>query len=295
MPAKLNLPSLSDLSEDPDERYSELEDHIQRLEGRLERRIVNIEKSVKKLRKQEEIILKQEGIDYDYFDWDEEIKPRKLNRREVDTLSGRVVLYDIDDTSFKLLSMKIKEKIGAMMESAYDKLEPINEVYQEFMSDFAIRYSTLVPVGVENSANPLALVYCIGNNDMVMHVQVDVKTGYHLPTHEEEGTLEEYLSKERQDELLQDHTMCDHNQYLLTHPSDIFDHDRLSIVSFAVVKDRYFKMNPDAEIEAELEAEVAKAQDINTRDISSIFSAIGRATRDPLGVGESDDSEGMLN
>lgn len=293
MPAKLNLPKLSDLSDDPDVRYSELENHVLQLERRLSHRLTKLERPIRMIREQEELILKQEGIDYEYFSNYENVEPSKPGGGIVDTLSGHVVLYDVDHASFKLLSIKIKEELGLREKNIRDKLEPIkkiNAVYQEFMTDFAVRYATLVSVGGENPSMPLSLVYCVGNNDMVMYVRVDMREESSTPIQEEKGTLDEYLSKEKQDELLQDHVLCAHNHYLITHPSDIFDHHRLSIASFAIMQNRFYKANPDAEAEARLKEEVAKAQ-----GIGSIFSAIGRATRDPLGIGGTDDDGGMLN
>lgn len=292
MPTELNLPSLTDLSEDPDERYSELEDHIRQLEGRLRHRADDLEHDIGKLRKQEEIVLKQEKVDYEYFGYEEPAQPRASPSNVVETIAGIVFLYGLDETSFDFLRMKMQDKFEAENDRILEKtnaMTGIGQRYVDFLDDFAARYANVAVIGEEDTDLAYALVHCLANN-MVTYAHVEARDGYSMPIGEEEVTLEEYLSEEKQAELEAMHADCEHNQYIITHPSEVFEHDMLAIASGVIIQKRYFELNPDAKEQAELEEEINRAQSMRT-----IFGAIGEATRDPLGIGGQNDDDGMLN
>ncbi len=290
--AKRKLPSLSDLSDDADARYGELEEHVRRLERRIERRTASIDDSVRLLRDAEEAILAQEGIEYDYFSHDDMPEPKKGPDYVVETLAGVVCLYDLDEAGFDLISMRMQEALGDehdRIAEEFDDLQEVGHRYAEFMDDLAVRYATVIVVGEEDIDDRFAAVYCVGKEGKAMFVQADAHQESVLVVGEEDGTIEDYLSEKKQQEIAGKHAACDHTTYIITHPSEIFSHENLAIAAGSILQERYFKSCPKARAEHETQERIVQAQ-----GLGMIFGAVNQATKDPLGIG-SDDSDDKPN
>jgi len=286
---KAELPSLSELSDDAGTRYGELEHHILKLEHRMKRRAAHIDDSMTLLRDAEEALLKKERIDYDYFGHDDTPTPKKEPSHVVETLAGIVFLYGVDDAGFDLISTQIQKKLGKEEERIAGKLAELEDLaykYEEFLYDFAVRYAAIAVVGKENIDDEIAVIYCVGKNGKVMFTQANAHQGYSEPDHEEEGAIDEYLSEQKRQEIAEKHAACDHNTYIITHPSDVFDHEMLAIAAGIILQERYFKIRPEARTAFEEQEHIAKVQ-----GLGAIFGAVNEATKDPLGIGTENGDE----
>ncbi len=281
--AKRDLPELSDLSDDPQTRYGELEKLTRRLAQRAERRIEHLNNAMAKLRSAEEVILKREGIDYEYFGFDDEPKPKQEPGHVVMTCCGIVYLYGVDDARLHHIDTCMEEldKERGITVGNVDELTEIISRYEEFMSDFAIRYAKVIVVGEENVDCTLAAVYCLGKKGKAMLVAIDVRHGSSSVVDEEDATIDDYLSEPKQKCIIAEHTAYEpkRNVYILTHPSDMFDHEVLADAAGQILQQRYFNARPDAKKGLDAQEHIAKAI-----GVGKVLSVVNEVTKDPFGV-----------
>ncbi len=156
---------------------------------------------------------------------------------EVDGVNGRLVVQGT-------IEEKLADRIGVAMQEAglqvIDKFAELRAIFAEYSPiahDAVMKYSRIGVVGYEDLHASKAVIFVVGRSAYEVGIRVDMAAG-RVELEGIAGDPQYFLHEEARSQILIDHADCDHNTYILSHPSRHIDFDDLSRHAIELIIDR---------------------------------------------------------
>lgn len=235
---------LSDLSEDHDIRFSQLEEQIRKLVPIVAEKQFLIETQLAVVREKEKTVLESHSIEYEYMDGPF-LEPAHSVFRVLTFLTGRIVLYNVTDEDLPAIMSTLRADLrgeNARLQLYFaDGLKWMNPL-REFRGDLAVRYADIYTI-TEVPDFPMAFCITAGHEPVVGTYNTNMRNGNNQCAGTDKSLGKNELMG-RIDHIRETHKRHNHNTYIITHPSELLTHHQLGLLSYKILLPRWHAMHP---------------------------------------------------
>ncbi len=232
------IPSCDDLPFDLQERFLRLEEILRILRPQYDAALHKVRQAQQEAATAISAFLDKQGLSYTFEKSDSPftIDPMSAN---VDGVHGQLIVQGV-------VEKKLAERIGVTVQQAgldvidrFAELKAVFAAYGPIAHDSVMKYSRIDVIGGENPKAHEAVVFVIGRSAYEVSARVDFDKG-DVGLQSIAGDPQYILSDEARSQIFIDHAHCEHNTYLISHPSRYIDFDDLCRHVVDILIDRCF-------------------------------------------------------